>query len=182
MSGLGAWLARIDRTGVPLLVVRLFIGVLFVYMALGKIKDPIDFLKLTRQYKMLDEQSWHVVMNLTAVALPWLELVCGVALLAGVVVRAAGLTSVAMLLVFTPLILQRGLELYNLGSAESLCGVNFDCGCGAGVVFLCSKLLENGALLLAAILAVLSRSRRFCLSSLWSRQASVAVPAGAVSG
>jgi uncharacterized membrane protein YphA (DoxX/SURF4 family) len=176
----GSWLGRIDRTGVPLLVARLFVGVLFVWMAWAKIADPINFLKLMRQYKMLDEQSWYVVMNVIAVVLPWIELVCGLVLIAGVALRAAGVVSAGMLVVFTPLIFKRGLELYNLGAADTFCGVNFDCGCGAGEVFLCSKLLENGALLVAALLVVFSHSRRFCLSNLWSaRLSSVSTEPGA---
>ncbi len=174
-------LGRIDRTGLPLLAARLFIGVLFIWMAWEKIKDPVNFLKLMRQYRMMDEQAWHVVMNLTAVVLPWLELLCGVVLITGVAIRAAGLVSAGMLVVFTPLILRRGLELYDQGAASTFCGIKFDCGCGAGEVFVCAKLLENGALLLAALLVVFSRSRRFCLGRVWEQRSSVAVAPQAVS-
>ena len=160
MTGKASWLARLDRIGVPLLIARLFVGVLFVYLAIDKIRDPINFLKLTRQYKLVDEQSAYVLMNLIAVTLPWLEMLCGVVLILGVAVRAAGLLSAGMLVVFTPMILSRGLELYNLGAADTFCGVNFDCGCGAGVVFVCPKLLENCAMLLAAVLVVRCRRPR----------------------
>ena len=147
-------MARLDQTGVPLLIARLFVGALFVYLAIDKIRDPVNFLKLTRQYKLVNEQSAYVLMNLIAVTLPWLEMLCGVVLILGVAVRAAGLLSAGMLVVFTPMILSRGLELYHLGVADTFCGVSFDCGCGSGVVFLCSKLLENSAMLLAAVLVV----------------------------
>ncbi len=163
------WLGRADQTGIPLALARLLMGVLFVWMGSAKIQDPINFLKLMRQYHILDEQSGYWAMNLIAVVLPWMEVVCGAVLLAGVAVRAAGLVSAGMLLVFTPMILTRGLELFHQGAAANFCDVKFDCGCGAGEVFVCSKLLENSALLLAAVIAILSRSQRFCLSGLWCR-------------
>ena len=162
-------LARVDGTGVPLLLTRLILGGLFVWMGVVKIQAPVDFLKLMRQYQLLDETSGYLLLNLTAVVLPWVETICGVALILGIAVRGAGVISAGMLAFFTPMILKRGLELYHTGSV-SFCEVNFDCGCGAGVVFLCSKLAENCGLLLLALLAILSRSRRFCLSSWWHRR------------
>lgn len=162
-------LARLDGTGVPLLLTRLILGGLFVWMGVVKIAEPVDFLKLMRQYQLLDETSAYVLLNLVAVILPWVETLCGVVLILGIAVRGAGVVSLGMLAFFTPMILKRGLELYHTGSV-SFCEVNFDCGCGAGVVFLCSKLAENCSLLLLSLIAVLSRSRRFCLSSWWHRR------------
>ncbi len=157
-------LGRLDQTGVPLLLTRLVLGGMLVWLGTAKIADdPVIFLKLMRQYHVLDEQQHYYWMNLVAVVLPWIETVCGAALLLGVAVRGAGTLSAGMLALFTPMILTRGLELYQAGSV-SLCRVNFDCGCGAGVVFLCNKLLENCGLFLLSIVAIVSRSRRFCLS------------------
>ncbi|HNQ22061.1 MAG TPA: DoxX family membrane protein [Phycisphaerae bacterium] len=159
-------IARLDRTGVPLLLARLILGGLLIWMGIVKVLAPIDFLKLMRQYQMLDEQSAYVFLNLVAVVLPWVETLCGVALVLGLGVRGAGLLSGGMLLVFTPLILKRGLELYQAGTL-AFCGVKFDCGCGAGEVYLCNKLAENIALLLLSLLVVFSRTRRFCLERWW---------------
>ena len=159
-------LGRLDQTGVPLLLTRLVLGGMLVWLGTAKIADdPVTFLKLMRQYRVLDEQQHYYSMNLVAVVLPWIETVCGVALLLGVAVRGAGTLSASMLALFTPMILTRGLELYQAGSV-SFCGVNFDCGCGAGVVFLCNKLLENCGLFLLSMVAIVSRSRKFCLSRL----------------
>ena len=169
-------ITRIDRSGWPLLFARLVLGVVFVVFAAVKIGDPINFLKLMRQYHLMDEQQHYVLMNLIAVSVPWLEMTCGVALILGVAVRAAGLVSAGMLAAFTPLILLRGLELYHAGSV-SFCDVNFDCGCGAGVVFLCSKLAENVGLFILALGCVLSRSRRFCLSNLRNNRQPAPAPA-----
>ncbi len=167
MSRPESLLARADRSGWPLLLARLALGVMFVWMGVAKILDPVEFLKLMRQYHALPESPAYY-MNTVAVVLPWIETICGATLLLGVAVRGAGVVSVIMLVFFTPLIFMRGLELYDGGHGEfaTFCAVNFDCGCGAGAVFVCNKTAENCGLLLAAIVAVVSRSRRFCLSRL----------------
>lgn len=157
-----SWLARADNSGVPLLIARLIIGSLFIFMGAKKIGDPFTFLKLMRQYDMLLDA--HVAMNFIAVVLPWVEVVCGVALIAGVLIRGAALTAIGMLLTFTPLIYSRGMALFHEGAAASICGVKFDCGCGSGEVYLCAKLMENTGLILLSIYALFSQSRRFCLS------------------
>jgi uncharacterized membrane protein YphA (DoxX/SURF4 family) len=156
-------LARMDHTGIPLLLARLVLGGLLVYMGVSKIGDPVHFLKLMRQYQALPASPPYF-LNAVAVVLPWVETVCGLALILGAAVRGAGLIAAIMLVSFTPLILLRGLELYHQGGV-SFCGVNFDCGCGAGPVFLCNKLAENVGLFVLALLALFSRSRRFCLGS-----------------
>jgi uncharacterized membrane protein YphA (DoxX/SURF4 family) len=151
-----------DRSGVPLLVARLVLGGLFVYMGAKKIGDPVHFLKLMRQYQALPA-SPPIFLNLVAVVLPWVEVTCGAAFLLGVALRGAGAVAAVMLAMFTPLIFLRGLELYH-EAGVAFCSVNFDCGCGAGRVFLCNKLAENVGLFLLALLVLFSRSRRFCLA------------------
>lgn len=167
MTAQPSWVSRADASGIPLLIARLLVGVLFIWLAVAKIGDPINFLKLMRQYQLFDEQSGYWLLNFVAVVLPWLELLCGLALLAGVALRAAGILSAGMLLTFTPMIFRRGLDLFHEAVAgdasRTFCSIVFDCGCGAGEVNLCFKLLENTALLLAIVLIVASRSRRFCL-------------------
>jgi len=160
-------LRRMDDTGVPLLVVRIVLAGLFLKMGLSKMLDPIDFLKLTREYHMLPETPSYF-LNLTAVVLPALELVCGLALLVGLPVRGAAVTLLAMLVVFTGAIFLRSLDIHAQGGI-AYCAIKFDCGCGTGEVYICRKLLENGGLLFLSLVAVFSRSRRFCLSALLQR-------------
>jgi len=160
-------LRRMDDTGVPLLVARLVLAVLFLKMGLSKMLDPIDFLKLTREYHMLPDTPSYF-LNLTAVVLPALELVCGLALLVGLPVRGAAVTLLGMLVVFTGAIFLRSLDIHAQGEI-AYCAIKFDCGCGAGEVYICRKLLENGGLLFLSLVAVLSRSRRFCLSGFLRR-------------
>jgi hypothetical protein len=43
------------------------------------------------------------------------------------------------------------------------CAVRFDCGCGAGEVGICSKLLENGLLILLSLWLLIAPRLRACL-------------------
>jgi uncharacterized membrane protein YphA (DoxX/SURF4 family) len=162
-------IARMDATGIPLLLARLVIAFEFIRLGIAKVGDPVTFLKLMRQYQVLPEDP-AIYMNALAVILPWVEILCGVALLLGIMVRGAGLISAGMLAAFTPLIITRGLELFREGAADTLCAVSFNCGCGGGDVFVCSKVAVNTGLFLLALLATFSRSRRFCLVQLWQRE------------
>ena len=59
MSRPESFLARADRSGWPLLLARLALGVMFVWMGVAKILDPVEFLKLMRQYH--DRNGVHVI-------------------------------------------------------------------------------------------------------------------------
>jgi uncharacterized membrane protein YphA (DoxX/SURF4 family) len=156
----GAW-RRLDDTGLPLLLARLAVGVVFVAMGWSKLDEPVTFLKALREYEMFPPGApW--LMNATAAALPLAEVLCGALLLLGVAVRGTALFLGGMLLVFTFAIALRAAELADAG-ALPLCAVAFDCGCGKGVQNGCSKLAENAGLLLACGVALASRSRRWCL-------------------
>jgi uncharacterized membrane protein YphA (DoxX/SURF4 family) len=124
---------------------RWAVGALFVYMGLSKAFDPVGFLKLVRQY---DLPVHYFVLNFISVVLPWLEVVCGVLLLSGVAVRGTALLVLLMLVPFTFVVTQRALEIASANQI-ALCAVKFDCGCGAGDVFICVKLVEN--LLMTAV-------------------------------
>ena len=153
-------LRRLDQSGIPLLAARLSLAATFIYMGTMKIREPFDFLKQVRMYHMLPE-SPPEFLNATAVVLPWLEIVAGVALVGGVFVRGAAAMLAAMLCVFTPAILLRALSI-RAEKAISLFQVVFDCGCGSGPVVIWTKLLVNLGLLALAVIALLSQSRRFC--------------------
>ena len=137
---------------------RWLMGGLFVYMGLEKALDPVEFLKLVRQYEMVTH-SW--LLNSIAALLPWFEVFCGLLLLAGVAVRGAALLLLGMLVPFTLLVLKRALAL-QATQGIPFCAVEFDCGCGAGSVLICSKLLENCALIFLACWLQNGRGQKFC--------------------
>lgn len=141
---------------------RLYVGANLVFYSLfktvdglefyPKFKEPADFLKSVRLYGLLPENP-PVFLNTTAVLLPWIELVGGVFLIAGVLRRGTAGVVCGMLIVFTTAILIKALGIYG---AEDIafCDIAFDCGCGSGVVVICNKLLYNGSLIfLSAFLA-----------------------------
>ncbi len=164
MSGNGPWFRRLDETGFPLLVARVILAATFIYMGAMKVNEPIDFLKQIRQYQMLPETP-AIYLNATAIVLPWLEMVAGVALLIGLRFHGAAAAIALMLLVFTPAILIRALHI-QAETGSSFFEIAFDCGCGSGPVTIWSKLLGNVGLFTLAMLVLVSRSRKLCLSSL----------------
>jgi len=128
------------------LAARWVLGVLFIYMGLSKVLHPVEFLKLVRQYNVTDQ---HLLLNLISAGLPWFEIFCGLLLVLGIAVRGAALLLVAMLIPFTALILQRALGIHE-AQRIAFCAIKFDCGCGAGEVLICRKLIENTLLTIAA--------------------------------
>lgn len=123
-------------------VVRWLAGGLFLWMGLSKAMHPEVFLKLIRAYGVV-EVYW--LLNLIAVILPWFEACCGLLLLLGVAIRGTVLVMAGMLVSFTVLVFQRGMAIHAAGGM-AWCGIRFDCGCGAGEVNFCLKLIENAAL------------------------------------
>jgi uncharacterized membrane protein YphA (DoxX/SURF4 family) len=141
------------------LAARWFLGGLFIYTGLEKGLDPVSFLKLVRQYDML-----HVpfLLNSVAAALPWFEVFCGALFLAGIAVGGAARTQTCILIPFTAVVWHRALVL-QAARAIPFCAVKFDCGCGTGEVFICSKLLENAGLILLALWLLSGRGRWLAL-------------------
>jgi uncharacterized membrane protein YphA (DoxX/SURF4 family) len=138
---------------------RWVVGTCFIYMGLSKALYPAGFLKLVRQYELVHDP---VLLNSLAAVLPWLEVFCGLLLLAGVAVRGTALTLAGMLLPFTAVVWQRALAL-QAAQGIPFCAVKFDCGCGVGEVYICSKLLENAALLAVAVWLLWGRGRQLSL-------------------
>lgn len=100
MDRLSRWLVH------PWLTVRVQIalGVVFVAAALPKIVDPPGFAHLIYNYRLAPP----VLLNSMALLLPWLELLCGVALILGMWRRTAAILIGTMLVTF---ILAIGINL-----------------------------------------------------------------------
>jgi len=98
---------------------RIGLGLVFLAAALPKIGDPPGFAKATWAYQLIPAAA----LNPMALALPWLELACGLALVLGVWIRAAA-AWVTMLLVIFLLALS-----INLARRHPI-----DCGCFGGAI------------------------------------------------
>ena len=138
---------------------RWILGAVFVYMGLNKAFHPVDFLKIIREYNLVER---HVALNFIAATLPWFEVLCGLLLLGGIAVRGSALILIAMLVPFTLTVLDRAMAIHT-ADAIPLCAVRFDCGCGAGAVIICHKLLENALLILLSTLLLVGRDHAWCL-------------------
>ncbi len=169
MTDRPSFIRRVDESGILLLVLRLFLGIYFVRTGIVKALDPVEFLKGVRMYGLLPE-SPAIYLNLTAVVLPWLEIVCGIALVLGTRIRGAAVQIGVMLVVFMPAISLRAMEMLQANPGLSFFDVQFDCGCGTGVEIIWIKLLKNTGLLVLALLILVARSRRFCLDRWFDRR------------
>ena len=155
--------ARRARWGdFALLFARLIVGGLMIYVSIGKLQDPVAFLKVVKLYEIVPVE-WHVALNSIAVIVPWVELLGGAALLVGVGLRGTGAVMFVMLIVFSMAITMRTLHIMD-AEGKLFMQVKFDCGCGTGEQIIWLKLLENAGLILLALLITLSKSRFLCLS------------------
>jgi uncharacterized membrane protein YphA (DoxX/SURF4 family) len=150
---------RFGAADVFSVIARWFLGAMFVYMGLSKAMHPVEFLKLVRQYDVLHH---HLLLNLVSSTLPWFEIFCGLLLLFGVAVRGAATILLVMLGSFTLAVLLRALGIQET-SGLPFCAIKFDCGCGAGEVFICRKLGENVLLMTLSAVLIFWRTDRVCL-------------------
>ena len=96
------------------LVIRWLFGMTFIYASYHKILEPAHFAKIIYGYYLFPEIS----INLIAIFLPYLEFVCGIALMLGIYPRSALL--ILQLLLFSFIVAL---------SINWIRGHNFDCGC-----------------------------------------------------
>lgn len=92
------------------IILRVVLGGVFVFTGVVKVLNPQLFAHEIDQYSLVP----HALINLMAITLPWVELVCGVMLVAGVWVRAnalllAGLSAVFFFAIAS--VLARGLKI-----------------------------------------------------------------------
>jgi uncharacterized membrane protein YphA (DoxX/SURF4 family) len=93
---------------------RLFLGGLWIYASHDKILHPDAFAQVVYNYQVLPDTA----INMTAVVLPWFELLLGICLVAGVWISGAAVLSTALLTAFA------GTLVFNLYR-----GIDIECGC-----------------------------------------------------
>ena len=130
------------RTGVSyaLLALRLVVGGVFAYAASKKLLAPVEeFEAAIRTYEVLSNGA---LVHLTAVALPWVELIAGVLLIFGAFLRWTLIAHGVLLLVFIVLISQGMIR-----------GLDIDCGCfGQGPSTPIDTLVRDFVLLAAVVI------------------------------
>lgn len=96
------------------LILRIGLGLVFVYAGILKIRDPIAFAGSVAAYKLLP----YFLNYLVAATIPWVELTCGILLIIGYKVRAAAGITAAMNILFIALL-----------ASTIMRGLDIDCGC-----------------------------------------------------
>lgn len=140
-----------------LILLRWLLGALMLWAAVSKLAQPTEFLASIYAYDLPLPRSW---LQLVAVVLPWLELLCGLLLLANVWSETALSVIIALLAVF----------VLATGQAWAR-GLDISCGCfnleifGADRSAILVKFIESAAfaffrnLLLVSIAGWLLRRR-----------------------
>jgi len=129
-----------------IIIIRVILGCIFFYASYDKILDPGKFAR--------DIANYHIVPfgleNSIAIILPWLELLIGFGLIAGIMVDGSAVISGGLLMIFIVFILQAILR-----------GFNIECGCGLkeGEMVGWSKILENIVFLGASYLVFQQKNR-----------------------
>ena len=102
------------KKGALLLVFRLLVGGVFVYSGIVKALDPLDFAEQVRNYRTVGQDLAFLV----AVYLPWLEVLAGAFLVAGVLKKASAALISLLLGGFIVLV-----------AVTIIRGIDVDCGC-----------------------------------------------------
>jgi putative oxidoreductase len=132
--------ARILSHPALLLLCRLVLGTVFVIAAVPKIAHPDSFATSVEAYELLPLAA----VNIAAIIIPWIELICGLFLIAGVYLRPSSALLGVLLGVFIIAI-----------TVAVLRGLNINCGCfgeSGGATVGWNKVLEDLALLIPALL------------------------------
>ncbi len=105
------WILRNKTVAI---VCRLALAAIFIYAAVGKILKPSDFADSVAGFRLLPVPT----VNVFAIVMPWVEVLCGLSLITGVFLRSGG-------------ILLAGLNIVFIAAAASAMarGLSIECGC-----------------------------------------------------
>ena len=134
------------------LLVRIVIGGIFIYASLDKIAHPSEFARIVYNYHLAPGD----LVNLTAIVLPWLELICGISVIVGYYKDGSILIINFLMVLFIVAI-----------AINVIRGVDLECGCftvssrarGSAL----SLLYRDIGLLAVCIYAWVNQSKRFLL-------------------
>lgn len=96
------------------LLTRLVVGTIFISASVEKVADPASFAVLIDNYKLLPTTATLFLAS----TLPWVELVCGIAVVLGVAVRGSSLVIGLLTVGFTGAVISGVLR-----------GLDISCGC-----------------------------------------------------
>ncbi|MGD9732803.1 MAG: MauE/DoxX family redox-associated membrane protein [Desulfamplus sp.] len=94
--------------------IRIFMGLVFLYASYDKILNPEAFAKAVFNYQILPDTA----VNIAALVLPWLELLIGLSLVAGIWLEGSTTISTSLMAIFI------GSLIFN-----QIRGLDINCGC-----------------------------------------------------
>jgi len=137
---------------------RIYLGIVFLAACAYKIADPGEFALSIATYDILPLS----LVNLMAIALPWIELVCGIALITGAWTRASALTIAGMMVMF----------MVALGTALAR-DLHLSCGCfassQAGEEITSGTMLRDSLWLCGALFVLIADDGRWGVDGLIRR-------------
>lgn len=122
----------------PRVILRIALGVYFIVMGMIKLLGVEQFMSALDGYGIPSPFP----LNLIAILIPTLELVCGLALALHRFWRSALLILILLMVCFSAVIFWRMNAIHALEGLPR-CAVSFDCGCGNGAVNACRKIAIN---------------------------------------
>lgn len=95
-------------------LIRIALGIIFIYAAVPKILRPDEFADAINNYRILP----YFLVNIMAICLPWVELFFGTFLVLGIRIKAASFGVLLLMVVFIAAILSAWAR-----------GIDINCGC-----------------------------------------------------
>jgi uncharacterized membrane protein YphA (DoxX/SURF4 family) len=96
------------------LLIRVAVGLIFIYASLDKITNPAQFARIVYNYHLISGP----LINIFALLLPWVEVIAGISLILGLYRQGGILIANLMVISF---IIALGINLIR--------GVDLECGC-----------------------------------------------------
>ncbi|MBK8981502.1 MAG: DoxX family membrane protein [Ignavibacteria bacterium] len=97
-----------------LFLLRLILGVVFIYASLDKLYNQEEFSRAIYNYKFFPE----IFINIFAIVVPYLEIICGILIITGIYLRGSSLIITLMLFFFIIALTQAYIR-----------GLDISCGC-----------------------------------------------------
>jgi putative oxidoreductase len=138
MKGLSSFMKRILTSEYLSLAFRVYIAWIFLQAGLNKIPDPALFAENVANYRIIP----YLAINLVAIVLPWMELICAFFLFFGLRIKATTMILFGLLLLFTLLVI---ITIFR--------GISMNCGCfdAVGEPIGWTKVIQNTIWLLMTL-------------------------------
>lgn len=123
-------------------ILRIYLALIFILSGLEKINDLNGFAQSIENYKILP----MALINITAITIPWIEVITGALLLLGINIKENSLIILFLLLIFTTALI--------IALAK---GLNINCGC-QGAAYMqkinVTKIFENISFIIMSLLGI----------------------------